>query len=284
MLKIANSIWYRQEFSFEPAFIEVNQTFFDATVEALDFSDPDAKNTINQWVKENTNGKIEEIVDQIDPEIVMFLINAIYFDGKWTYKFDKDQTETAAFTRADSTQKSVQMMHVTGDFQYFENELFQAVDLPYGAEFYSMAVLLPKPGVGADAVIAEFNQENWMAWTGSFDTRPVELALPKFKLEFETGLQEVLTALGMGVAFAQANANFRAMYAGPENVYIDKVKHKTFVEVTEDGTEAAAVTSVEIGVTSVQPPVAMRVDRPFVFVIRENHSGTLLFMGKLIDP
>jgi serpin B len=285
VFQIANSIWYRQQMTFEQEFINLNKTYFDAVVRALDFNDPNSVNIINDWVKENTNGKIEKIVDAIDPEIVMFLINAIYFKGTWTYEFDKDLTQDDLFNLPDGSQKSYKMMRLTGELQYFENEAFQAVDLPYGDEFFSMTILLPKPQVDLDSLISEIDQATWNQWMASFTTQTVDLSFPKFKLEYKILLNETLKAMGMTIAFEPYQADFTKMYTGPENLFISKVKHKTYVEVNEEGTEAAAVTSVEVGATSAGPSaISMRVNRPFIFVIRENRSQTILFIGKIVEP
>ncbi|MFQ5605298.1 MAG: serpin family protein [bacterium] len=283
---IANSIWYRQEFTFKQEFLAVNQDYFRAVVAALNFNDPQSVHTINAWVSDNTNGKIKKIVERIDPEIVMFLINAIYFKGDWTIEFDKDRTIEDQFTLSDGSSKTCKMMQLTTDLAYFENDLFQAVNLTYGQEKFSMTILLPKPQVDLDFLIGELNPENWRQWLNHFATTEVALKLPKFKLEYEIALKKVLTAMGMGVAFEPYQADFGRMYEGPGNLFISKVKHKTFVEVNEEGTEAAAATSVEIGVTSIGPPagVIMRVDRPFLFVIAANNAQTLLFMGKIVEP
>ncbi|MGH7454185.1 MAG: serpin family protein, partial [bacterium] len=232
----------------------------------------------------NTNGKIKQIVDDpIAPELVMFLINAIYFKGIWTYQFDPQQTKDDWFTLADGSKKSCKMMNLKGDLPYFANARFQAVDLPYGDADFSMTILLPSQQTHVDSLLAELDQANWNLWTRSFVKHSGNLSLPKFTLEYDLLLNDVLKALGMGIAFSPDQADFTKMRKTGD-LYISKVKHKTFVEVNEEGTEAAAVTSVEIGVTSVGGDFTMRVDRPFIFVIRENHSGTIFFMGKIIDP
>ena len=282
--EIANSIWYRQEFSFEEEFIHLNKTYFNAQVRGLDFSDPSAPDIINGWIDEGTNGKIKEIVDEIDPLAVMFLINAIYFKGSWTERFDESLTADDWFTLPDGSRKPCRMMMQTDDFGYFEDSDFQAVDLPYGDAGFSMTIFLPRPETDVDALIAQFNQENWDYWINSFSKRSVGLYFPKFTLEYELTLNDVLKALGMEIAFEPYQADFTGMYKGPESLYISEVKHKTFVEVNEEGTEAAAATSVEMVLTSAPLSVTMRVDRPFVFVIKENHSQTILFMGKIVEP
>ncbi|MFQ5605297.1 MAG: serpin family protein [bacterium] len=282
--QIANSIWYRQGFGFEQDFIDVNKIFFNALVQALDFSDPSSVNIINDWVKENTRGKIEEILDSISPADVMFLINAIYFKGTWTYEFDKELTREEFFNLPDGSQKTCQMMVQTGEFDYLENETFQAVDLPYGDGAFSMTIFLPKPGQNLDAIIDGLQPAQWSQWLQSFEKDSVTLEMPKFKLEYEDSLNKALINLGMGVAFAPG-ADFTRMYK-PGGLFISYVKHKTFVEVNEEGTEAAAVTIVAIKESAGgdQHIKFMRVDRPYLFVIRENHTQTILFMGKIVSP
>ena len=281
--RIANSIWFRQELSLEKEFINLNRKYFNAEVSGLDFSDPNAAKIINEWVDKNTNGKIKEIVDDpINPLTVMFLIDAIYFKGTWTYEFDKSLTKDDWFILPDSSKRTCKMMEQRGKFQYFENADFQAIDLPYGDGDFSMTIFLPRPQKDIDSLIAEFNQENWNRWINSFSKREGILQFPKFTLEYELRLNEILKALGMAVAFDPLQADFTKMYKGPESLFISKVKHKTFAKVNEEGTEAAAVTSVEMEITSVGP--LMRVDRPFVFVIRENKSQTILFIGKIVEP
>ncbi|NIR48105.1 serpin family protein [candidate division KSB1 bacterium] len=283
VFEIANSIWYREGMQFEETFFDVNKTYFDALVQALDFGDPASVDIINDWVKENTNGKIEEIIDSIDPGIVMFLINAIYFNGTWTYEFDKELTKEDSFTLPDGTEKSCKMMVQTGKFKYLETDDFQAIDLPYGGQQFSMTILLPNPSKNLDTLIEDLDPEIWHNLLANFSADSVTLQLPKFKLEYEIKLNDVLSALGMQVAFAPG-ADFTRMYR-PGGLWIDYVRHKTFVEVDEEGTEAAAVTVVAIRDSAGGPEIKfMRVNRSFLFVIRENHSQTILFMGKIVEP
>ena len=282
--QIANSIWYRLGFSVEQDFLDVNKTYFDAEVRDLDFSSPTAPDIINAWVDENTNGKIKEIIDRINPLVVMYLINAIYFKGTWTYEFDKDLTTDDIFTKTDSSQVPCRMMNQEGNFSYLENTDFQAVDLPYGDGKFSMTILLPKPGKSIDEFIAEITTENWIQWTNAFTENAGKLYMPKFKLEYEIKLNKSLSNMGMGIAFDIRQADFSRINPN-EDLFISEVKHKTFVEVDEEGTEAAAVTSVEISLTMTDPTgFIMVVNRPFVFIIRENHSNTILFMGKVVEP
>jgi serpin B len=281
LLQIANSIWYRLGYPVEQDFINVNQTYFDAEVRELDFSLPEAVDIINGWVAEKTNGLIEEVIDRIDHSVVMFLINAIYFKGTWTYEFDEDATTDDLFTRPDGSRVPCRMMRQVADFSYFENDAFQAVDLPYGNGKFSMTIFLPKPEKSTDNVIAQLTPEQWTQWMGSFSVTTLDILLPRFKIEYEILMNDVLTALGMGVAFSSA-ADFSRINPCGE-LFISRVIHKTFVEVNEEGTEAAAVTVVELR-ESVGACGIVRMDRPFIFVIREDHSNTILFIGKIVEP
>ena len=233
-------------------------------------------------MKENTNNLIEKIIDEITPDHVMFLINAIYFKGVWTYRFDPAHTQNDFFTTGNGTTQSCRMMHLTGDLRYFDNAAFQAIDLPYGDAGFSMTILLPRAGIQIDSLIAALTPENWVSWMAGFSTQKVELAMPKFTTQYEIKLNDVLAALGMGVAFTD-QADFSRMFK-PGGLAIDEVKHKTFVKVDEEGTEAAAVTSVGIVPTSLPQIISMRIDHPFIFVIRENRSQTMLFIGKIAVP
>jgi len=284
IFQIANSIWYRQEFIVEQEFIDLNQTYFNAEVAALDFNDPGAKDIINAWVDQHTNGKITEIIQNIPPLMVMYLINAVYFQGNWTDPFDENGTHESVFITPDGTPVSCNMMSRAGTFSYFSNDAFQAVDLPYGDGDYSMAVILPRRGADLDSLIAEFTAENWASWIGQFAEADGELHMPRFTLEYDIGLNDVLTALGMGIAFKPFEADFTGINKERE-LFISHVKHRTFVKVNETGTEAAAVTVIAFGTTGNGPDrFVMHVDRPFVFVIHDHHSGTLLFMGQIVEP
>lgn len=282
--QLGNSIWYRPELAVRQEFVTTNQRYFDAEVRALDFSDPNAGPTINGWVSQRTSGKIPEIVPQVLPgDAVMYLINAIYFKGAWSNKFDKTATRDDTFTLADSTQVPCKMMHLKADFAYTETGQFQAVDLPYGQADYSMTIVLPKAPETTATLVGQLDPTRWQEWLQGLRKREIDLFLPRFRLAYEQQLNAPLTALGMGVAFRPEEADFSRMAdTGAARLYISEVKHKSVVDVDEEGTEAAAATSVEVGLTSapLQTPV-MRLDRPFVFFIREQRSGTVLFMGKV---
>ena len=285
-LNIANSLWGRKGITFNPDFIQRNKQFYGAEVTALDFGDPGAPATINAWVADKTKGKINHIVDQIDAQSILFLITAIYFKGKWSIEFDKAKTKEDTFTTGAGQQKRVPMMHQSGKYNYYEGKNFQAVSLPYGDGRASMYIFLPAQGSRLDEFQKELTTANWETWMKQFVQTDGSIAVPRFKVEYEVGLNDALTALGMGIAFNAERADFSGIVQGSERAFISRVKHKTFAEVNEEGTEAAAVTSVEIRVTSARPQKTfqMIVDRPFFCAIRDNKTGTVLFVGSITDP
>ena len=285
-MSIANSIWYRNDFEVEQDFISTNQNYYDAEVTALNFDDSDAKNIINSWVAEKTNNKIMEIVDNISPETVMFLINAVYFKGIWHYEFNESETEELPFTLADGTVKQVETMSMKADLNYYNNNIFQAVELPYGQGNYTMMLFVPNNENTVNDIISELSRENWSNWISGFSqTNSVNVFLPKFTFEFERTLNDILTAMGMTIAFSPGEADFSKINPNYE-LYISKVKHKTFIEVNEEGTEAAAVTSVEIGYTcdDGDNSITVNFNRPFLFAIREVTTGAVVFIGKVENP
>ncbi|HEX9633458.1 MAG TPA: serpin family protein [Gemmatimonadales bacterium] len=282
---LANSIWYRDGIAVVPQFVNLNRQYFDAQVSALDFDDPGSVDVINGWVNDATRGKIAEIVTPpIDPLTIMFLINAIYFKGDWTQQFDKDRTRPEPFLLPDGSETSVPMMSSDGEasVRVHADADHTVLDLWYGGRAYSMTIVVPREPAAIDQLAETVTQEQWNAWVAGLDSVETLIAIPKFTLEYEVSLNAVLEALGMEIAFDKDQADFTNLYAGPERAYISKVKHKTFVDVNEEGTEAAAVTSVEIGITSA--PQRLVVDRPFLFAIRENFSGAILFLGKIVHP
>lgn len=283
IMQIANSIWYRNTIPFKQDFIETNRKYFDASINPMNFSDPATINIINNWVKESTGGKIDKIVEQIDPATIMFLINAIYFKGTWKYQFDKNKTIDDVFKKETGETIACRMMNLENDFYLSSNDSFTVIDLPYGRGNFSMTILLPAKDKTINDVIGTLMDASWAGLINNLTKMKRQLYMPKFKLEYKINLNETLKFLGMGVAFEPFGANFKKLYDGLNNAYISNVEHKTFVDVNEEGTEAAAVTSVEIGVTSIRDDI-IRLDRPFIFAIREKNSNCILFIGKLEDP
>lgn len=283
-MAIANSLWAKFDTSFQPEFLQRNQQFYQAKVTDLDFSDPTAPSVINNWVAQSTQGKINKIIDKIRPDDMLFLLNAIYFKGKWTTPFDKSQTTTQPFYLSNGHQKQLSMMAQSGRYRYYENEKFQAVSLPYGKGRLSLYIFLPKPEFSLAAFSQDLSAENNSQWMSQFQLRNGSIRLPRFKIEYNIELTNTLKALGMEAAL-NSQANFSQMSSIP--LRLNQIKHKTFVEVNEEGTEASAVTSVGVVATAAhlpKLPFQMTVDHPFFCQIRDNQTGTILFMGTIIEP
>lgn len=287
-LETANSLWARKGVQFNPAFLVKNKESYGARVEALDFNSPSSAKTINAWVSDKTKGKISEIVTPpIDPQTILFLLNAIYFKGQWTRQFDKSKTRESDFTTASGGTKKVPMMSQSGKFKYMENDRFQAIFLPYGSEKTGMYLFLPGPAVGLPGFIQGMTPESWTQWMSRFSESEGDISMPRFKLEYEKALKDTLTAMGMGVAFTdQADFSNMLVAGSPDKPFIQQVKQKTYADVNEEGTEAAAVTSVQVGVTSMPAGnrFSMVVDRPFFFAITDDTGKVILFEGALGNP
>lgn len=282
-VSIANSIWYREGYPVRPEFLNANTQNYNSEVTALDFSDPIALATINGWVNQKTNGLIPTVLDQIPGNAVMYLINAIYFKGAWQKEFDPEYTNPSTFYLADGTQQPIEMMaHGETKLPYFETSTFQAVDLAYADSIYSMSIFLPKVEVSVNDLAETLSQNNWNNWVASFQPQEMFFSMPKFKMEYKELLNRSLSELGMGIAFRES-ADFSGIN-GTGGLHIDEAIHKSFIEVDEKGTKAAAVTSIGIVETSVPAIPIFYADRPFLFAIRENKTGSILFFGKLMNP
>ena len=282
-MSIANSIWLRDGFKPEEDFVERNKKYYSSEVEELDFSAPDAVATINGWISDATRGKIEKMLSEIPADVIMYLINAIYFKGNWTHEFDESLTVDEDFNLLDGSSKKVSMMVQRRDFMYFEGDNFSSARLPYGQDKMAMYIILPDAGIGVDAVIESLDGDRWNKITGSFSEIEVNIHMPRFKMEYGIKLlNTALSTLGMGVAFSP-EADFSGI---APDIFISRVLHKAVIEVNEKGSEAAAATVVEM-VESAMPEVKTAefiVDRPFFFVISDDRSGTVLFMGKVVEP
>jgi serpin B len=282
-LEIANSIWSDDTVEFNQDFRQRCIANYDAEVSSVDFEDPAAAEIINGWVNDKTHGRIQDIATGFDLEqLVAMLINAIYLKGAWTYQFDPRQTTNVDFHLADGGTKQVPIMHQEGDYSYYENEDFQAVSLPYGGGRLSMYVFLPREGNSLDSFVSNLNRKNWDQWMAAFASREGAIGLPRFKVDYTKDLSTSLSSLGMDSAFiGDAFPNM----ASVQPLWIDRVVQKTYIDVYEEGTEAAAATGIgmTMGIDSEQP-FFMEVDRPFFFAIRDNQKGTLLFMGSIFEP
>lgn len=285
-LTIANSLWGREGFQFKADFLKRNELYFNANTSILDFMDPSALHTINQWVDDSTNNKIPEILDEIESNAVLFLINAIYFKGSWQTEFDPSDTRDGEFHLISGETKQVPMMSRTGQYPFYSGEGFNAINLPYGEGRMGMYIFLPNNNSDLNSFVENVNTEKWEHWMDQFSELNMQISIPKFKLEYGTKeLNDVLTSLGMGIAFDDEQADFSRIAdldAIGSNLYITKVAHRTFIEVNEEGTEAAAATSVGVGIRSLPPRFV--VNRPFFFAIRDNETGTVLFLGTVVEP
>jgi serpin B len=280
--RVANSIWYDEAFPIEQPFVRATTDFFDAHVAAHSFGDPATLQTINDWVNTATAGRIGKILDAIRDDAVMYLINAIYFNGDWTTQFDPQLTESQPFAGTGGT-TTVPLMHVTDSVRYAEVNDTKIVELPYGGGAFAMSVVLPPPDADIDAFVSGLSAVEWDALHAAAAKTPVRIWLPKFTLVREYMLNDALQSLGMRRAFSGGDFTPMSQALGHQ-LEVSEVKHKTYVDVHEEGTEAAAVTSVGVIVVCACGPTypEFRADRPFVFAIRERLSGTVLFVGKIV--
>jgi serpin B len=283
IIDIANSIWYRDEFTIKPEFIKANEDYYNAEVQQLVFNN-EAVDIINDWVKNKTNDKIEEIIDQIDPMTLMFLIDAVYFKGNWKSKFKEEDTEDDEFTLANGSKVTVPFMYQSTTAKKLNNDDFTILDLPYGRGNFSMLIVLPNEGKTIDDVLEGWSNNIYNEWINNlYEVDNLDVIIPKFKFAYEKELNEVLKAMGLAIAFDTDQADFSNIIENTQ-LCVSDVKHKTFIEVNEKGTEAAAVTSVEVRFTSIGPSNQFIADRPFLFLIREKYTNSILFMGRVEDP
>ncbi|HBP37755.1 MAG TPA: serine proteinase inhibitor [Clostridiales bacterium] len=284
-LSIANSIWYRQGFDADLAFLQKNADYFSAGAQALDFNQASAADTINRWVKKSTEGTIEKIVESIDPMVVMYLINAVYFKADWQTVFDADKTSDGLFA-GPAGEVAAQFMNRTGSMDYLSNDFGEGVLLPYQDGRFAFMAFLPREGSQPRDLIAAMPVEQLTGLLNGRQSAEVSLSLPKFTSKYEVSLLEGLKNLGMGIAFEPGAADFSLMNTSrAKNLYISEIKHKTFCRVDELGTEAAAVTSVEVSLTSMPfSDVQLVFDRPFIYAIVDTTTGVPLFLGIMENP
>jgi serpin B len=277
-LSIANSLWYREGFPVKSDFLKINTDYFNAEVRELDFAQAWAVDTINNWCARNTNNLIKEVIDEIPGDAVMYLINAVHFKGIWRKQFDKKKTVEMNFTNQTGNTLKVNMMHQQDTFAYAQDELAQYLDMPYGNKAFSMTVILPVAGKTTDDVLNYLTVNNWNDVLQGLSKTEVNVFFPRFKSKNKFQLNEPLKNMGMQRAFQDWD-EFRNI--ADARLLISRVLHDTFVEVTEEGTEAAAVTVVEVVLTSVPVIPDFVVNKPFIFIIREQSTGVILFIGKM---
>jgi serpin B len=295
-LKISSSIWTRKDKEIQPDFIDLCNSYYNARVQTIDFKADWAADTINDWINLGTSGKIPEIVNTpLDPNIAMILLDAAYFGGDWAFPFDIEYTRSIPFHLNTDSQRECKMMFLRREdhaFQkynilwpdssvlYLKHDLYQVVTLPYGRKNYCMTVVVPDSITGIDSVISSITLEDWNSWQEKLHPAEFKLGLPKFRFECSTNLDEILKALGMEIAFDPNKCNFSNMFIDSIG-WLGKAEHKTFIQVDEKGTEAAAATKLMF--PDAIPPYVLA-NHPFLFFINEENTGIILFIGKLANP
>lgn len=279
-IAIANSLWHRDDVQLVDDYVNLCTDFYHAETNALDFSRSDAKDIINQWVYDNTNEKITNLIEEVSPQHVLFIVNAMYFKGTWKKIFDEQATTNQPFYLKSGQTINVPTMVQMDTFRIISNNKFKAVELPYSDGTNSMVFMLPSENYDIDDLISECNQTNWLQWQQDYYESPVQLYLPKFRFGYTNDLVDEFSDLGMHAAFG-FGADFSKLYA-PGGIFISKINHKTFVEVNEKGSEAAAATSVEFKWGN--NPGLFKANRPFLFLITNNKTNSILFLGKVAKP
>ena len=279
-LGVANSVWYNNKYHVEDAFSSIIDEYYSGTVQGLDFKNGEAaKNTINSWVEDKTNDRIKNLISDVRDIHVMFLVNAIYFKGDWTYQFDKSKTHQATFAKPGGNSNADLMFSKGVKMNVYLNDEFQLVDIPYGNEQFSFTVLMPHDPEKFTSVVNSLNASDLNFWLAQADSTTRELELPKFKMEWKTDLKDTVRSMGMKLT------DFPKLFQEDLALEISAVVHQSFIDVNEDGSEAAAATAVVIQELSiVQNPPRITIDKAFVFMIRERHTGAILFIGQLVDP
>jgi serpin B len=288
-LSIANAIWYRQDFSIHADFKAAVNDNFHAEVAGLDMTNPQSVHVINNWIEANTEGLIKDMLDAIPSNAVMYLVNAIYFKADWKYQFNPSNTYSGTFYVSPEQEVEVDMMRMDGasELKYFSTGDLEYLEIPYSTGHYTMGVITAIDA-DLDEKLKDFSFDNLETWREQASETKVILEMPKFKMRHKLEqLKEDLVDIGLEKPFDPSPLNFTKLFSNPtESMYISRVIHDALIEVDEKGSEAAAATVVEVGVTSVDPnqPRVFRLDKPFVFFIQDTYSGAVLFMGKLGNP
>ena len=281
-LNIANYIALNKEFKLKKKFASTIADSYQGAVESLDFTNPESTKRINGWCSEHTNNMIPTIIDQVEPSAVSYILNAIYFNGTWTDKFDKNNTKKEQFNGYTRDIMYVDMMHRNAKYYYTSNDVYSAVTLPYGSGAYSMTVILPNEGKFITDLTKTLNADTIASLRRNMEECLVDLKLPRFTTEMKLPLKGIVAKLGAPSMFDATRADFSSFANG--NVYVSEMLQKAKIEVSEEGTKAAAVTMGMVKLTSMRPQEPRRVDfhcdRPFVYMIQDNYTGAILFMGQ----
>lgn len=280
-MSIANSVWIENNFVVKQPFRDILANYYSAESKYFDITDPDVVVPINNWISDKTNGLITNMLQSLPDNEVMLLINAIYFKGKWQTEFKKEETTDATFNKPSGS-SAIKMMNQTDTFKVYDGDGFKLGEFPYGQGNFVMDIILPDATDGLLTRLSLLTKETFNSWVGQMEAQKVELSLPRFKYGFESDLTANLSKMGMGIAFSDAADLTNIADMG---LLITGVFHKTFIETNEEGTEAAAVTIVGVGTTSVGPdPIIFKADHPFIYIIRETTTNSIIFMGKVEDP
>ncbi len=281
----ANAIFADTQFKFKAAFINDCKSNFSAECKTVSLNKPEGIQSVNDWAKEKTEGKIKSIIDKPPGDLAGILANAVYFKGKWNTPFKKELSSDAPFHNADGSKNNVKMMSLSGDLSAYVGQGFKAVALPYAGKRLKAYIFLPDSGTALDELIKQFSAANWKKWKSSFSTKPeAYLGLPRFTLEYSKGLVDALKSLGVTRAFTFEQADFSPMFETAQKIRIADVLHKTYVQVNEEGTEAAAVTAVVMQAETarfIPDKFSMTVDRPFIFAIADDTTDSILFLGAI---
>lgn len=286
-LEIANAVYADEKTPFKKDFIDLCKRVYSAEAHSENFMDPAAVTHINEWCSEKTHGKITSILKKLTPAEKMVLLNAIYFKGTWEHQFEKAATQDDQFTAASGDKKPVKMMHKRGHLMYFDGGNVRSISMPYAGDNQRMYIFMPTKGADLAAFAGQFTKETWTEWMGRYHDADVNLSMPRFKIEYSTELGDALKAMGMSDAF-QRSADFSNMIAPPNRVFISRVLQKTYMDVNEEGTEAAAVTAVVMAqaraMARPNPPIEFRVDKPFVVALVDEPTHEILFLGTIASP
>jgi len=286
-LSVANSLWPQQDYKLLKSFLSLVREHYGASVTPLDFraSEP-ARKMINIWVEDKTNQKIKDLIPGgvLSAATRLVLVNAIYFKGNWTSPFKAEETKEQPFRLQSGQTVQAPLMFQQKHLSYAEDDELQSLELPYAGDDLFMIVLLPRKADGLASLESSLSPANLAKWTQAMSSSDVKVYLPKFKMTCRFSLNDTLKAMGMSNAFDQAQADFSGM-DGSRNLFISAAVHKAFVEVNEQGTEAAAATGIAMGLTALpRRPIEFRADHPFIFLIRERSTGSILFIGRVTHP
>ena len=283
LINIANSVWTENDFAVKQAFINILIDYYNAESKSFDINDQTVPAKVNAWIEAKTNGLIKNMISALPDNTVMLLINAIYFKGKWKSEFDPDETKQKSFYKPGGSSSDVPMMMQKADFKIYEGDGFMMGEFPYGQGNFVMDIILPNAQNGIPALLPTITDEAFTAWTEDLSKTEVNLSLPRFKYGYKRALKDILTDMGMGIAFVDG-ADFTNIASFPPLI-IDEVLHQSFIETNEEGTEAAAATVVIIGTTSYPPQtVNFNANHSFLYIIRETTTNSIIFMGRVCDP